>query len=86
MTYPCPRIPGVMSQVYDCGGDDYFNVAPAAGTYLADHWNLYDNRFLGASADAAPACGGTTVPESNPQPPVSTTQPAIAGAGLLLGP
>jgi len=57
-----------------------------AGTYLADHWNLYDNRFLGACADAAPACGGTTVPESNPQPPVSTTQPAIAGAGLLLGP
>ena len=32
MTYPCPQIPGVMSQVYDCGGDDYFNVAPAAGT------------------------------------------------------
>ena len=79
MTYPCPRIPGVMSQVYDCGGDDYFNVAPAAGTYLADHWNLYDNRFLAACADAAPACGGTTALQTNPQPPVSTTQPAITG-------
>ena len=44
-----------------------------------DHWNLYDNRFLTACADAAPACGGTTAPETNPQPPVSTTQPAIAG-------
>ena len=79
MTYPCPRIPGVMSQAYDCGGDDYFNVAPAAGTYLADHWNLYDNRFLALCADAAPACGGTAAPDTNPQPPVSTTQPAIAG-------
>ena len=59
-----------MSQVYDCGGDDYFNVAPAAGTYLADHWNLYDNRFLAACADAAPACGGTTV---------AGHQPAAAG-------
>ena len=25
-----------MSQVYDCGGDDYFNVAPAAGTLPGD--------------------------------------------------
>ncbi len=79
MTYPCPQIAGVMSQVYDCGGDDYFNVAPAAGTYLATHWNLYDNRFLTACADAAPACGGTTVPDTNPQPPVSTSQPLISG-------
>ena len=79
MTYPCAEIAGVMSQVYDCGGDDYFNVAPAAGTYLAGHWNLYDNRFLAACADAAPACGGTAVIGTNPQPPVSTAAPSVAG-------
>ncbi len=54
MTYPCPRIAGVMSQVYDCGGDDYFNVAPAAGSYLATHWNTFDNRFLAACDERAP--------------------------------
>ena len=79
MTYPCPRIAGVMSQVLDCGGDDYFNVAPAAGSYLATHWNTFDNRFLAACESVRPACGGTTVPDSNPMPPVSTVAPAIAG-------
>ncbi len=79
MTYGCPAIPGVMTQVYDCGNDDYFNVSPPAGTYLDQHWNVYDNRYLATCADAAPACGGTTVPDSNPQPPVSTSQPVIGG-------
>ena len=83
MTYPCPRISGVMSQVYDCGGDDYFNVAPASGSYLATHCNLFDNAFLAACTDVAPACGGTTVPDSNPQPPVSTTQPLVTGAARV---
>jgi len=77
----------VMSQVYDCGGDDYFNVAPGAGSYLATHFNVYDNRFLAGCEEAAPACGGTTVPGSNPAPPVSTTAPAVTGearVGALL--
>ena len=31
---------------FDCNGDDYFNAAPAAGSYLAANWNVYDSNFL----------------------------------------
>jgi hypothetical protein len=79
LTTGCPLIPGVMNQVFDCGGDDYFNVAPAAGTYLAAKWNTYNSSYLATCVEAAPACGGTTVPDSNPQPPVSTDPPVVSG-------
>jgi hypothetical protein len=86
MTYDCPKIAGVMSQVYDCGGDDYFNVAPPANSYLATHWNIYDSIFLGSCAQIAPACGGTTSTPA-PTPPVSTAEPELLGTarrGYLL--
>lgn len=78
MTYECPAIPGVMNQGYDCGNDDYFNVAPAAGSYLATHWNLYDDVFMAECVDIAPACGGT-VTTPPPRPPVSTSAPLVLG-------
>lgn len=44
-------------QAYDCHQNDYFNPAPAAGSYLATHWNLYDSVFLCSSG----ACSGVPV-------------------------
>lgn len=36
---------------FDCGHDDYFHTNPAPGSYLANHWNPADNRFLIARGD-----------------------------------
>lgn len=33
-------------RVIDCDRDDYFNVRPAAGSYLATHWNLATSSYL----------------------------------------
>lgn len=31
---------------YDCNKNDYFHTDPAAGSYLADYWNIAFNKFL----------------------------------------
>jgi hypothetical protein len=47
---------GALPAQVDCNHNDYFNPAPAAGTYLASHWNTANSRFL--------------QPDVSPPPPV----------------
>jgi hypothetical protein len=52
MRIDCPNN-GWDRMQFDCNDDDYYNVAPRAGSYLANYWNPANNRFLvsvGASA------------------------------------
>lgn len=50
----------------DCGRDDYFSVAPPAGSYLARHWNTASNSFLvgGGAPKPAPPSAPTSVTSS----------------------
>jgi len=36
----------VEDQQFDCNEDDYYNPAPAAGSYLATHWNLASSGWV----------------------------------------
>lgn len=50
---------GAPENQIDCGGDDYFNVNPPAGSYLATHWNVADSLYLtsAGSGGAGPITG-----------------------------
>jgi hypothetical protein len=82
MQMDCGGLPGAIPQNYDCGRDDYFSPAPAAGSYLATHWNTYDSAFLAPCGELAPACGGGQL--WVPEPPTATSPPTVVG-GLRRG-
>jgi hypothetical protein len=78
MQTDCTGLPGAIPQNYDCGRDDYFNPAPAPGSYLATHWNTYDSAFMAPCGEIAPACGGGNL--WVPEPPAATSGPSVAGS------
>jgi hypothetical protein len=44
----CPGTTATGMYVFDCNGDDYYNVAPDDGSYLADHWDVSRSSWLTA--------------------------------------
>lgn len=58
------RCPSSWASLLDCGRDDYFSVAPAAGSYLSRAWNTANNSFLVGGGSAAPTV---------PSPPTRVT-------------
>ncbi|MEA2902055.1 MAG: hypothetical protein QOH36_1942 [Actinomycetota bacterium] len=54
-------------RLLDCNGNDYFNTAPPAGSWLATHWNVANSAFL------APSDPGAPPPPPPPPPPTTTT-------------
>jgi len=76
----------------DCNGDDYFNIAPAAGSWLASHWNLASSLYLetveGARPGPVPVAPTPTVtPTPDPAPTVvPIVQPPAAPPPTTTGP
>lgn len=61
------------SELFDCGRNDYFDPLPAAGSYLATHWNLASphNRFGQISSFTATGDGAEPVMDDEVAEPVT---------------
>jgi PKD domain len=61
---PWPGItPCAGAMRFDCNGDDYFSPHPAASSYLAGHWNMFDSSFM-CAAGACDAVQARTPPHA----------------------
>lgn len=75
-TSVCAALTGQMYQTLDCNQDDYFNPAPAPGSYLASNWNLYNSVFLAECNTLPDGACTNTAPAG---PPSNQTSPSISG-------
>jgi hypothetical protein len=76
MTFPCSAT--THEQRFDCNHDDYFNTAPAAGSYLATHWDSAKNSFLALNGLPDPPATLVLDPRSTAMK-VSWTAPSSNG-------
>jgi hypothetical protein len=80
MTYTCPVS---FDALLDCNGVDYYNTAPAPGSYLASNWDNTSSQFLIGGGDGVSSSGsvgslGAAVTMNNPVMPGLGTQVSVA--------
>jgi hypothetical protein len=74
MTYSCDI---AHERLFDCNHDDYFHTAPAAGSYLATHWNTANSSFL-LDPNAPPPSSTTTSTSISTTTSTPTTSTTVA--------
>lgn len=74
-SYKSNVCPGTgLDDFYDCNNDDYFNPSPAAGSYLATHWNIASCNNL---TIVRSGCSGSAT-NTPTRTPTRTNTPAVS--------